>query len=237
MGLQFSGFIIRVSHHPAIFGGRFFYRADTSNIDQIKDKADTSQAAIETLKVNLSAVKNKLYSANPMDDAAFAKPENLEVLGGEAAARNPATDNMAKLTQAANDYLGISAPDWGKRVRLKDKAAGEMANFIIDNQISKDVLTPGNRNESERRIVDCPRDCYHVASRIADTARILQSGYLAVRKHVRYRVLVAISTLNQQKLISSSDKSSFIDLINSYRPNADASLLNMIQNTITEIAK
>jgi hypothetical protein len=210
-----------------------FYRADTSHIDTLISQSNENKAAIDVLNVNQNVMKEKIYSPSTYEEKFQINMDKLTGLDVKELKKTNPVDNFTKLIQEATEYLQISAPEWGERVRLKDKAAGDMGNFILDNNISREAITKeilANRNEG---LLIALATVITLRPEPGDTERVLETGPLATRKHVRYRILLAINTLNQRQLLEGEDRVKCLGLIDSYRTNADQPLLNMIETTLS----
>ncbi len=67
---------------------------------------------------------------------------------------------------------------------------------------------------------------------LGDAALLLKVAHNLTRLHVKYRIVNAFYALKLKKLLSESESSAALDLINGYIAGADASLRRNIEATV-----
>ena len=141
---------------------------------------------------------------------------------------------MAGLVGRANQYMQISIQDWAERTRAKDESANSMGLYALDQKITAEeifnyIQAHPPRNEG---LVLAMATLININPSRNDLQSLLGVGQGLTRMHVRYRVLLAIVTLQRKKYISDDDKKKVIDLVISYRDRADDPLLRQIDSTL-----
>jgi hypothetical protein len=131
----------------------------------------------------------------------------------------------------ADDYMNISADDWGERVRLKDEAAAKMADYVIKEGISRDLLAADAARIPSEGLILALATVIGFAPERGDAARILKVAEKATRKHVQYKVVVAIGRLFRSQLLLSADQKAVDEILTAYAQNADQSLARLISAT------
>ena len=142
---------------------------------------------------------------------------------------------MAILTDMANVYLNISIADRAERTRVKDVKANEMGIYALTHDIPAETIfnyIKANPPTNEGLVLALATLINTNPFR-EHLPILLQAGQNLTRLHVRYRVLLAIVTLQKKGFIAEKDKQQVLDLVNSYRLKADDSLLQQIEATLS----
>jgi hypothetical protein len=159
--------------------------------------------------------------------------------GSDAAAaqriQGSTSTQMDELVKMANDYMGIRIADWAERTRAKDAKANEMASFALKNGLSPQMIFDYTQNHLpiNEGLVLALATLINFDPHQTDLQLLMQVAQKLDRLHVRYRVLLAIVTLNKRGFIADNDKQSVTDLVKSYKLKADNSLLEQIDHTLS----
>lgn len=201
-----------------------FSIADQDSISQLQNKFDSTQIQFANIEAKQGLFTQSLY------------PENLNTT--EKTLREDdnggLNENMKQLVEMANDYLNISAPDWAERTRLKDIGANNMGNYALTNKIPKQLIFDDIKsNPVNEGMVLALATLINIRPEISDLDMLLNIGKNLSRLHVKYRILLAIVTLNKKGYISAEEKTLVLALVNSYKQQADQSLLDMIDSTLS----
>lgn len=184
--------------------------------------------------VNADDKKQIVANSEKIDSLETTQALNTHLLYANIASNNKPdelatdkTDKLAELNTKAQDYLAISAPDWGNRVNLKNSAADQMVAYCITNNITKDdVVTLYESGQNEGLIIVLAT-MVNAQPKTGDIDKLLKLDLSVVKSnHVKYRILMAISRLISLNLIKNSDKDKIIKLAESYKQNSTSPLDN-----------
>jgi hypothetical protein len=139
------------------------------------------------------------------------------------------------LVAKANDYLNISSANYGERVQLKETSVADMSAYAIANRITKtDIINLYKATPNEGLLITLAT-LINSSPEAGDLDLLINYASNVSRKHVRYRVLTAIGKLISQRLIKQGDKERILALVETYRKNADASLLQKVDSVVAQI--
>jgi hypothetical protein len=207
-----------------------FSRADQQAISKLQVTLESTQAQVASIESNQSLINQSIYSTK-------AATLNISGINSEANKVEASGFAIEQLEQMANDYLKISHPDWGERVRLKDNMANEIANYALKNNIQKDDILKLADATSNEGLILALAMVINVRPEAGDFDKLMRLAPRVSRLHVRYKVLIALSNLFRQGFVrKASDRQATVNMINSiYRQNADSSLLKTIDATLSLI--
>jgi hypothetical protein len=204
---------------------RLFLAAAFSEADQAWARVfRKQQAKIDETSVAVVALSTRT------DVLAQAAAPSESVVEGAAN-----TTAVQKLRELADAYLEIGHPEWGTRVRLKDKAADEMGDFILKSGLSHDSIVAEITRARNEGLVLALATAINLRPEAGDADRLLKVALPLERLHVKYRFVLAISELARRQLLSSVQRRDFISIIDAYRTDADGSLAKLLQTTRTQL--
>jgi hypothetical protein len=185
----------------------------------IKCRTDAALGSIESLRLDVDEVKNKLAQLQTVTgDTGFVPAETTS---REA----DLVDNG--LLKLADDYLKITATEWGERVRMKDEAAISMGDYINSRRISRDLLA---KQEHEGLILGLA-SAIHSAPEKGDLDRLLRVRGNVSKLHVKYRIVMAIGRIFERNLVSIEDITRVLSVLDQFAQGADDSLARRITQT------
>jgi hypothetical protein len=177
----------------------------------IKQAVEAQQAKIDSLKAEQAQVKSIALQNVITTDTIQTNGNTID----------------QHLQDMADRYMNINIPDYTNRVRAKDKAAEEMALYIITKKISKDEIS---KHQHDGLIVGLA-DSILLVPESDDIERLLKAGVHVQRLHVKFRVLVALTKLFESGFGSEKQIDSTFDLLKTYSDKADPPLQRVINNT------
>jgi len=194
-----------------------------------------SKAFVIADKDSLQGVKGQLeiQIANIESKQAFL----AQSLTSESHNENiSAAQALFGLKLLADEYLGINIADWGERTRAKDAKANEMTNYMLKNGIDSQILFDYIKEQSSihEGLVLALASLINIDPHQNDFDKLVQVGEGLTRLHVRYRILLAIVTLQKRGDIGGQVRRlQAINLVKAYRSNADAPLVKQINYTLS----
>jgi len=209
----------------SIMGFLFGYLGTRLFLAGAFSRADT--AAIVSGQAQLRVEVASLQNSQSLLGASLAP---LTRWGGDGSTPSPVGVDQ-ELLAMANDYMNISASDWGQRVRLKDEAAAKMGEYVIRQGISRDLLAEEAANIPNEGLILALATVINFDPQQGDFGRILKVADKATRKHVQYRVVVAVGRLFRFQLLGPADLQVVDGILTRYSQGADASLARLISST------
>ena len=151
-------------------------------------------------------------------------------LGDENAWRTerPRASLPQELGKMADEYLKINEPDYNKRVQLKDKLAGEMADFALRNKISPCELAEVALHFKHEGLIVAAAAA-HVMKPGYDPSHLLRAAGYATRKHVQFKIIQAFRAAHERINLSHSSRKAYLDVAKGYLNGADAPLKRAIE--------
>ncbi|MBS1605574.1 MAG: hypothetical protein JST42_23115 [Bacteroidetes bacterium] len=194
--------------------------ADQDSLQQVKGQLEIQIANLES-KQGLFA-----HSLAQEGTAPAAAQRDLE------ASRPETMDTLVKM---ADEYMDISIPDWAERTRAKDAKANDMGVYALKNGITAQTIFEYMQSHppASEGLVIALATLVNINPHQSDVQILLLAGLHLTRLHVRYRVLLAIVTLQKKGFIEDKDKPRVIDLVSSYKEKADGTLLQQIDHTLS----
>jgi hypothetical protein len=205
---------------------RLFLSKALSIADQ--DSLKKSNAGIQIQLASIESTQGLLVHKVVQDGNAAATAQAQKAPGTP----NPQMDELAKM---GTDYMTISIADWAERTRAKDAKANEMAAFALKNGLLPQTIFDYIQSHLpvQEGLVLALATVINFDPHQTDLQLLMPVSQKLERLHVRYRVLLAIVTLNKKGFIADNDKQSVIDLVKSYKTKADNSLLEQIDHTLS----
>lgn len=182
---------------------------------EFRRQIEKTQATLEELKVDQAQTQSLALQA-------VASKQRLKVRAQQAEQGIP-----PELLKLAEDYMHIDADNWRERVRLKDAAAREMANFVIVNDVNRDLLGA----QHQEGLILALAAASHALPRKDDFTALMRVSHEVTRLHVKYRVVLALGRLFEQGMVDDSQKNEVLQMLDQYKHGADASLLGRIKQT------
>lgn len=186
------------------------------------------KSIIEAQDARISSIQAEQDQVNSL---ALKQLKSQSALKKESLNRNPLKEIDDHLRKLADVYMNIDIKDHSQRINAKNKAAEEMAFYIVSNNIDKDKLA----NENNEGLLIALADSIILSADINDANRLLKAAFCAKRLHVRYRVLLAITKLLEKGLLPSEYLKKAQSLLQEYAIGADAPLLRLISNVTSLI--
>jgi len=235
-----EGFVTAIGHiaWPATAVGiAVIARKELRNIfaalaKRIEDKGSAVSITKEGLEIKavVEAQAARLVSLQAEQDQvkslALSQFEPTRSFDRTASVANEPRQVDAKLRELADNYMNIDISDYSERTRAKNKAAMDMAVYVVSNQVDKDLLA----KEKHEGLLIALAESIILSAEKGDGDRLLQAARGAKRLHVRYRVLIAVTKLLERKLLSLSDVGRVRELLREYEDGADNSLKRLISS-------
>ncbi|MBV7530777.1 hypothetical protein [Chitinophaga sp. sic0106] len=212
-----------------LFLSKAFSRADQEAMQQLTAGQEALQAQLLTMQNNLQVQSQKLYPEQTAPVVAQDVP--VEPMAALTPPPLPAIGPLDKLVAMAHHYMEINPNNYGERVKQKDAAANDMINYAFDNGITREQITGKMSIPPEEGLVLTLAGMIALRPQPKDFALLQQYGAALTRKHVRFRVLSAVVALAEKELLSEEDKVQASTLLETYKKDADGSLLKMIDYT------
>ena len=202
-----------------------FISADQEAFQQLKNKQSSTDIQLAALDSRQGLITQALY------------PKSADQAQAQGGDQKPSdmNDKLIRLSFLAEDYLNIHVPDWAERTQLKDEAAANMAQYAVNQKISKKDIFEFQKTNPNEGLVLTIASLVNLNPESGDLDLLLQSGSNVKRLHVRFRVLLAIVSLFKKGFIKGPDKSKTVALVNAYRENADPHLITQINSTLSYI--
>jgi hypothetical protein len=125
-----------------------------------------------------------------------------------------------ELTNAANEYLGLSIADWRQRMEKRNELAQTMMDLAVDHHVSRDALAT---SPNEGPILTAARLALTYPER-GDAERLLQSAPRVARLHVRYHMALAFGRLVEAGLVDEKGIARILSTLRKFEIGADESL-------------
>lgn len=143
-----------------------------------------------------------------------------------------AAPGVSSLEALVKEYDEIKEVDDRKRLALKNQVASRMSAFLLQ--------AGDQRNHILSRIQAGASEAWVLAlvlaivanSQLGDGTLLLKVAHNLRKLHVQYQVVNAFYALKLRRLLSESEESSAVALINGYLSGADPSLRRKIETTV-----
>lgn len=219
--LIFAGFCLIA----AIFSRRFINTIGERILEAAKNAEKTaheSKQKVENTQLELTSAKERIEDIKLAVD--LKNTENVGSIDNN-------TSQKEILIELANSYVAkTSVPDYNERLKLKAELGRKMGEIIVRNNLSKqDLLLNSN---SEGMILALS---YSIQLKPDETGlEVLKSiSKHATQLYTKYSILVSIDTLARNSFISQFQVMEVIQIVKSFKQNADNPLLRKIQDTLT----
>ena len=182
---------------------------------EIKTSIEAAFGRIESLEVIQKQSSQKL----------FAVSENQEVNSHI----NDSTDLKinSDLMKLAEEYLEVSISDWSERVRTKDNIAMQMANIVLTENISKQLLA----DQDHEGLIMALVSAIHINPSKGDFIHVSKCAPNISRLHIKYRTTMALGRLFEQNYASNDDVKRAYEILRRFEEKADSYLLKRIEQT------
>jgi len=131
----------------------------------------------------------------------------------------------APLLELAERYLHISVADWRDRVRRKNDAAYEMAQYVLSHGFPKRDLAA----ESHEGLLLALASSIRMSPEKDDVTLLVGIAQKVTRSHVKYRILMAFEELLERQYVSPHHVQSIKTILETYKRGADEALLLRIK--------
>jgi hypothetical protein len=201
-----------------------------------KTIAIADQDSLQKLRGEIAIQFASLESKQGLLTHSLAKEKMGPGLDATEDTKSPASDEkLSTLANMADEYMHITFADLAQRTHAKDLKANEMGIYAIENGIHSGDIFKYIRDHPpvQEGMVMALATLINIDPQQSDFAMLLEAGRNLTRLHVRFRVLLAIVTLKKKGYIGDDEKQQAINLVKSYRLNADASLSQQIEYTLS----
>jgi hypothetical protein len=196
--------------------------ADQESIQQVKGQLEIQIANIESKQGFLT--HSIAHSSLETDSGVKFQTSQI-----------PIDQALMNLKRMADEYLVINIGDWADRTRAKDAKANEMGNYALQHAIDSNTLFDYIKSQPpvNEGLVLALATLINIDPHQNDFNKLIQVGENLTRLHVRFRVLLAIVTLQKRGYIDEGSKLKAINLVKIYRLHADPALNQQIDYTIS----
>lgn len=211
---------------------RMFLAGAFSRADQRAMRVAETESQVAAQGLEIGLLKRKLFPGPELEGA--VKGEHLLPVA-EAPDQE---DSLRQLGAMAARYLAIPRElPYGTKVAMKDAAANEMADFILQNRIPRDIVAEVADREHNEGLAIALATVANSFPERGDVQRLLRVGAWVLRLHVQYRIATAFGTLSRNGFLGDDDRRSVTALLTGYRENADPPLKRAIDSTLAAIAQ
>lgn len=177
--------------------------------------------------------------ANPPENegaGSVGDVEAAEVAGPSARSALTTDDPLPRLAGMAAEYVSIRRRDHAAQVRAKNDAATQMTVYARSHGVSRDDLVRAAEEAAQRDGSGEAAEGFIITlatlvtegPEAADVRRLLRVAKYSKRLHVQYRVVLALSALHRDNMISDADRPRLAEVIQQYRAHADADLAHLL---------
>lgn len=205
-----------------LFLSKAFSIADQESIQQLKGQFEIQIANIESKQGFLT---HSLASSSQAADPGV-KFQTHQI---------PIDQALMNLKRMAGEYMGINIADWAERTRAKDAKANEMGNYALQHGVDSNTLFEYIKGQVpvDEGLVLALATLINIDPHQYDFNKLIKVGENLTRMHVRFRVLLAIVTLQKRGYIGGESRQQAINLVKTYRLQADPSLNRQIDYTLS----
>ncbi|HLK89423.1 MAG TPA: hypothetical protein VKZ18_06000 [Polyangia bacterium] len=187
------------------------------------------QGALARAETGILAENRRLrHRLTSVETQAQVLAETQSLPAAAAAAGNPIDD---RLRQLARRYLSINVADYAQRVAAKNAAAADLYRYVVDHQISRDLLA----EEEDEGLIMALATSAHVAPSADDLTRLEKVADKVTRLHVRYRIVLAIEEMFRRRICGRPQRDRAVAILTRYLDRADESLRTAIQTALKTI--
>jgi hypothetical protein len=196
--------------------------ADQESIQRLKGQFEIQIANIESKQGFLA----DSLATNSQGENSSIKSETQEIPIGQA---------LVNLKQMADEYMKIGIADWAERTRAKDAKANDMGIYALNHGIDSNTFFDYIKGHSpvHEGLVIALATLININPHQNDFSKLVQVGEKLTRMHVRYRILLAIVTLQTRGYIDDGGRQQAINLVKAYRLQADGPLNRQIDSTLS----
>ena len=202
--------------------------------ESVRDKVLKLLSSITNLKVGPGGVEitRQVNEISTLLESLDVKHEQLRVhvfqevnrqlarAGGAEPGAPPSADVSeagedgipAGVWDLAKEYERVNIPDWGRRVSKKDDLANQLGNYINTHRVSRDALA----EQKHKGLIIGLASAIHSAPEVGDAERLLKVAPGAKWLHVKYRVVLAMTSLAQRRLLSIEQAGNAMDILELY---------------------
>jgi hypothetical protein len=159
--------------------------------------------------------------------AVLEERRRLEAVGSTAQQPKPAKDEKQALDQLerlANEYMSVRISDNSARLQRKEDVADEMYRLVRANAIPKRTLA----ERGDEGFALALASCVIASPEPEDVDLLLTASENVARRHVRYKIVVALATLARAGLIAGRNVTRVRAVLDKFRGGADEPLLRQI---------
>lgn len=218
----------------SILGFLFGYLLTRLYLSKALSVADQQSLQIQDLKGQLEIQLNSIDTKQSLLTHTLSQEgKGPEEAVNRAVQPLTADQKINALVEMANDYLNVKIADWAERTRVKDAKANAMGTYALSQGVSAKMIFDAVQGNANEGLVLAMATLINADPHQGDLTLLLQAGQGLQLKHVRYRVLLAIVALQRKGYINVGDKDQVVNLVRSYKANADSSLLQQIDYTLS----
>ena len=212
----------------AILGFLFGYLVTRLYVQAALARADVrAQVAAGPEEVRFAAIEERQQTLLGLVEAA-GKGASL-TLTPSAPDLERGKRELARLSQ---QYEALNVANGKERIRLKNELANEAYRVALSCGITKEALAQPQQDP----LVTAALAVYvNTSPAPSDVQLLLLAGRDVRRLHVRYRVLLAFSTLVSAGFVGGDQRTELLALMKAYRDGADDVLLRRISSLEAQI--
>lgn len=193
---------------------------------EVTREVDAIASKVESLDMKHEQLKTLVYQE---------VQEQMTRAGGAEAGAEPAAAQdtgeagiPAAVWKLAEDYQNVQIPDWRRRVSKKDDLANQLGNYINTHRVSRDALA----EQTHKGLIIGLASAIHGSPEVGDVERLLKVAPRAKWLHVKYRVVLAMTSLAQRRLLSKAQAAEALDILDLYANDQDRPADNALRRRI-----
>lgn len=179
-------------------------------------KLDVVESQVESLQIDQEQFKQMVLAV--AGQASYTGVKETETQSDEI---------PHELLKLADEYLRISIPDLGERLRKKEQYAQHMTNLVLSQNISRDMLA----DQHNEGLILALVGAIHAFPKEGDLERLFRISTDVSRLHVRYRIVIAFGRLVERLLVERTDIQRTNEVLDDYLHGADKPLVARIKRT------
>jgi hypothetical protein len=143
-----------------------------------------------------------------------------------------AAPGVSSLEVLVKEYDEINEADYSKRLALKNQVASRMSAFLLQSGDQRDHIVSRIQAGGSEAWVLALVLAIVANSQLGDGTLLLNVAHNLRKLHVQYHVVNAFYALKLRRLLSGSEESAAVALINGYLSGADTSLRRKIETAV-----
>ena len=178
---------------------------------EISREVDAMDSKVASLDLKYEQLKRLVYKS-VREELATAEPAQRDPEDKTEPAQIP-----AEVRRLADSYAAVDSPDWKVRVSQKEDLAGELGNFINTHNISRDALA----KEEHKGVAVGLASAIISSPEAEDAERLFQIAQRSKWLHVKYRIVVALASLIQRRLLEPAQGAQAFAMLTRFETDQD----------------